>query len=156
MPNIRIISIGRDKDAWISAGCEHYRKLIARYARVEFEYLPSLKGAASLSADEIKAKEAAKLTAAIGPGFVIALHDRGQSFDSPTFAKELEKIETHARGSLTLVIGGPFGLHKSILERADLVWSLSPMTYSHQLVRLVVLEQLYRAYSIQHGTSYHK
>ena len=156
MPNIRIISIGRDKDAWISAGCEHYRKLIARYARVEFEYLPSLKGAASLSADEIKAKEAAKLTAAIGPGFVIALHDRGRSFDSPTFARELEKIETHARGSLTLVIGGPFGLHKSILERADLVWSLSPMTYSHQLVRLVVLEQLYRAYSIQHGTSYHK
>jgi 23S rRNA (pseudouridine1915-N3)-methyltransferase len=156
LPNIRIVSIGRDKDEWISAGCEHYRKLLGRYARVTFEYLPSLKGAASLSADEIRAKEAAKLSAVIGSGFVIALHDRGRDFDSPTFAREFEKIETHARGSLTLVIGGPYGLHESILERADLVWSLSPMTYSHQLVRLVVLEQLYRAYSIRHGTSYHK
>ena len=156
MPNIRIVSIGRDKDEWISAGCEHYRKLLARYTRVEFEYLPSLKGAASLSPEEIRAKEGAKLTAVIGSGFVTALHDRGRSFDSLTFARELEKIEAHARGSLTLVIGGPYGLHKSILERADLVWSLSPMTYSHQLVRLVVLEQLYRAYSIRNGTSYHK
>jgi len=156
LPNIRIVSIGRDKDEWISAGCEHYRKLLARYVRVEFEYLPSLKGAAALSANEIKTKEAAKLTPAIGSGFVIALHDRGRSFDSPAFARELEKIESHARGSLTLVIGGPYGLHKSILERADVLWSLSPLTYSHQLVRLVVLEQLYRAYSIRHGTSYHK
>jgi 23S rRNA (pseudouridine1915-N3)-methyltransferase len=137
-------------------GCEHYRKLLARYTRVEFQYLPALKGVASLSADEIKAREAAKLTPAIGAGFMIALHDRGRSFDSPAFARELEKIEAHARGSLTLVIGGPYGLHKSILERADLIWSLSPLTYSHQLVRLVVLEQLYRAYSIRHGTSYHK
>jgi 23S rRNA (pseudouridine1915-N3)-methyltransferase len=123
---------------------------------VEFEYLPSLKGAASLSTNEIKVKEGAKLTAVIGSGFVMALDNHGRSFDSPTFARELEKIETHARGSLALVIGGPYGLDKSILERADLVWSLSPMTYSHQLVRLVVLEQLYRAYSIRQGTSYHK
>jgi len=83
---------------------------------------------------------------------VIALHDHGRSFDSPTFAKELEKIGTHARGSLNLVIGGPYGLHKSILERANLVWSLSPLTYSHQLFELVVRGTALRAYSIQHGT----
>lgn len=156
MTNIRIVSIGRDKDEWVTAGCGHYRKLLARYARIEFLYLPALKGAASLSADEIKAKEAAKFSAVLGPGFVIALHDRGKSFDSIAFARELEKIESHARGGLTFVIGGPYGLHESILNRADLVWSLSPLTYPHQLVRLIVLEQLYRAYSIQRGTSYHK
>lgn len=156
MINIRIASIGRDKDEWITSGCEHFRKLLARYARAEFLYLPALKGAASLSADEIKAKEAAKLSDVLGADFVIALHDRGRSFDSVAFARELERIESHARGALIFVIGGPYGLHESILKRADLVWSLSPLTYPHQLVRLIVLEQLYRAYSIQHGTSYHK
>jgi len=154
--NIRIISIGRDKDEWITSGCEHYRKLLSRYARIEFDYLSSPKGSASLSANEIKAAEATKLSKAIGTGFTIGLHDRGRSFDSVQFAKELEKIETHSRGSVALVIGGPYGLHESILERADLLWSLSPLTFSHQLVRLIVLEQLYRAYSIRQGTSYHK
>jgi len=154
--SIRLVSIGRDKDEWITAGCEHYRKLLARYARVEFEFLPSLKNAGALSPDEIKVKEAARLAAAIGSGFLIVLHDRGKSFDSPTFARELEKIEIHSRGRLTIVIGGPFGLHQSILDRSDLVWSLSPLTYSHQMTRVIVLEQLYRAFSILHGTSYHK
>jgi len=156
LPSIRIVSIGRDKDAWLTAGCEHYRKLLGRYARVEFAFLPVLKAAGSLSPDEIKTKEAAKLSPEIESGFVIALHDRGRSFESQAFARELEKIESHARGTLTFAIGGPYGLHESILERADLVWSLSPLTFSHQLVRLVLLEQLYRAYSIRHGTSYHK
>jgi len=154
--NIRVVSIGKDKDQWITDGCEHYRKLLSRFARVEIELLPSLKASRSLSPSEIKAKEAEKLERAAGSGFLVALDGRGETLDSVSFAGRLERLETDSRGALTLIIGGAFGLKQRILEQADLIWSLSTLTYPHQLVRLIVLEQLYRAYSILHGTAYHK
>lgn len=156
MLNIRVVSIGKDKDQWITDGCEHYRKLLSRFARVEIELLPSLKASRSLSPSEIKAKEAEKLERAAGSGFLVALDGRGETLDSVSFAGRLERLETDSRGALTLIIGGAFGLKQRILEQADLIWSLSTLTYPHQLVRLIVLEQLYRAYSILHGTAYHK
>jgi 23S rRNA (pseudouridine1915-N3)-methyltransferase len=154
--NIRIISIGKDKERWITDGCEHYRKLLSRYARVELDLLPSLKASGSLSPDEVKAKEAEKLERAAGSGFLAALDDRGQAFDSISFARRLERLEAESRGSVTLLIGGAFGLDQRILKRCDWIWSLSALTFSHQLTRLIVLEQLYRGYSILHGTAYHK
>ncbi len=156
MLNIRIISIGKDKDPWISDGCEHYRKLLSRYARIESLLLPSLKNSGSLSPDETKAAEGERLEKAIGPGYLVALHERGQILDSQAAAKRLQKTEVEARGPVSFVIGGAFGLDPKILKRADWLWSLSPLTFSHQLTRLILLEQLYRAYSILHGTSYHK
>ena len=156
MPNIRIISIGKDKDAWITEGCEHYRKLLSRFSRVESLLLPSLKNSASLSPDETKAAEADRLEKAIGSGYLVALHERGQVFDSPKAARRLQQAELEARGPISFVIGGAFGLDPRILKRAAWLWSLSPLTFSHQLTRLILLEQLYRAYSILHGTAYHK
>ena len=156
MLNVRIISIGKDKERWISDGCDHYLKLLSRYARVELLFLPSLKLTSSLSPDEIKAKEGEKIERALASQYFIALHDRGRAFDSPALAKKLQQIETVSRGSAAFVIGGAYGLDARLLERADLVWSLSSLTFSHQMVRLIVLEQLYRAYSILRGTAYHK
>lgn len=156
MPNIRIISIGKDKDPWISDGCEHYRKLLSRFARVEPLLLPSLKNSASLSPEETKAAEADRLVKAVGVGYLVALHERGQIFDSQAAAKRLQKAEIESRGPISFVIGGAFGLDPTILNRATWLWSLSPLTFSHQLTRLILLEQLYRAYSILHGTAYHK
>ena len=156
MLNIRVISIGKDKEPWITDGCNHYLKLLSRYARVELLLLPSLKSASSLSGADIKATEAEKLGKAVGTDYLVALHDRGQTFDSPALARRLQKIETDARGTVSFVIGGAFGLDERLLERADLILSLSPLTFSHQLTRLILLEQLFRAYSILHGTAYHK
>jgi 23S rRNA (pseudouridine1915-N3)-methyltransferase len=156
LTNLRIISIGKDKEAWVRDGCEQYRKMLSRFARAEFVSLPSPKYAASMSIDETKAAEAERLEKAVGAGYLIALDERGQGFDSATAARRLQQAELDARGPISLVLGGAFGLHPRILKRAAWVWSLSPLTFSHDLARLILMEQLYRAYSILHGTAYHK
>jgi 23S rRNA (pseudouridine1915-N3)-methyltransferase len=156
LPNLRIISIGKDKEPWIGEGCEHYRKMLTRFARTESLILPSLKKSASLSVDATRAAEADRLEKAIGSGYLVALHERGQTFDSPGVARRLQQAELEARGTISFVIGGAFGLDPRILKRAAWNWSLSPLTFSHDLARLILMEQLYRAYSILHGTAYHK
>ncbi len=112
--------------------------------------------AGSLSPTEIRKAEAERLGKHLGKGLTIALTDRGEALDSPALARKLEQWMAHAGGAIQFVVGGPFGLHKSVLEKADLQLSLSPLTFSHQIVRLVLVEQLYRALSILHRTDYHK
>lgn len=156
MLKIQILSIGKDKDRWISEGCDHYLKLLSRYAKAEIKLLPSVKTSSALSASEVKSKEADRLLPAIGSSFVVALHDRGKTFDSMAFARQLEQLQMVSAGKLTFVVGGAFGLHERVLKKAKLQLSLSALTLSHQLARLTLLEQLYRGFSILHGTSYHK
>jgi len=153
---VRLLSIGRDRDRWVGEGCDHYLKLLSRFAKVENQIIPALKGSASLSPTELKTREAERIDKALGSDYLVALHDQGRKYDSPAFAKMLEKLQTESGGRLTLLIGGAFGLDERILDRANLVVSLSGLTFSHQLVRLVVLEQLYRGFSILAGTKYHK
>ena len=88
--------------------------------------------------------------------FTIALDLTGSTFSSESFASILEKWQIKSQGRMTFVIGGAYGLHDSVLDVAAERLSLSPLTMSHQLVRLVLLEQLYRAFSILNGTPYHK
>jgi 23S rRNA (pseudouridine1915-N3)-methyltransferase len=123
---------------------------------VEIRLLPSIKAGSSLPPAEIKAREAERLESELGNGYLVALHDRGEKFDSPAFARRLEKLQTQSSGTIVFVIGGAFGLDSKLLERAQLRLSLSALTFSHQMVRLILLEQLYRAFSILHGTAYHK
>lgn len=155
MLKVRIVALGKDKDRWISEGSQHYGKLLSRYAAVETKIIPALKSTSSLSPAEVKAQEALRFEKEIGKDFLIALSDRGVKMDSISLAKKLEKMQA-VTGSVTFLIGGAFGLDESLIKRADLVLSLSPLTFSHQLVRLVLLEQLYRAFSILRGSSYHK
>lgn len=156
MVKIRVIASGRDKNKWLTEGVHHYLKLLGRYASIEIKNLPSPRAAASLSPAEIKKKEAARFEKEFKGGYFIALSDRGQKKDSHRFARLLEQIQTQNRGPITFLIGGPYGLDDSILKKTDLILSLSELTFSHQLVRLVLLEQLYRSFSILHGSSYHK
>ncbi len=156
MVKIAIIAIGKDKDRFIAEGSEHYAKLLSRYASVDLRILPSPKTAASLSPPEIMAREADRLEKSINSGFLVALSERGRLVDSVEFAKLLERRLAHLSGPITFLIGGAYGLDARLIKRADLVLSLSKMTFSHQLVRLVLLEQLYRAFSILGGSPYHK
>ena len=154
--NIRIIAIGKDKNEWLVGGCAHYEKLLTRWCRLSWKILASPKKAASLSPLEIRRLEARLIEKELERGTVIALVDTGDKLDSIAFAQWLEKLPATSPGPMTFVIGGPYGLDEAILKRADRCLSLSPLTFSHQLVRLVLLEQLYRGLSILHGTDYHK
>jgi len=135
---------------------EHYLKMLKKHARVDIEVLPEPKLSSALSPDEIKLRQAARFERAFGKGAVVALSDRGRSLDTPGFARWLERALAAAGGPLTFLIGGAYGLDDSLIKRADEQISLSPLTFSHQLVRLVLLEQLYRAFSLLSGGPYHK
>ncbi|MBD3402547.1 23S rRNA (pseudouridine(1915)-N(3))-methyltransferase RlmH [candidate division GN15 bacterium] len=152
---ITIVAVGRDKDRWVTDGIAHFTKLLSRWASVSIES-PTVKTAASLSPAEIMDREATALENYIGSATTIALSDRGTAYESADFARWLERLQSTSGGRVTFLIGGPYGLAQSILDRADHILSLSPLTFSHQLVRLVLLEQLYRGFSILRGTDYHK
>jgi 23S rRNA (pseudouridine1915-N3)-methyltransferase len=153
---LRIVAVGKDKQSWVSDGISHYLKLLSKYADVEIQPLADTKAAASLSPGQVKAKQAARLKKEIGKGLTIALSDSGQEYDSIAFSKLLERAQVTSGGTVTFLIGGPYGLDDSILRRADYVLSLSRLTFSHRVVRLVLLEQLYRGFTILAGTDYHK
>lgn len=151
-----IVAIGRDKDAWISDGVNHYAKLLARYCRLTVTNLPSPKKSSSLSPVEIRRLEADRFLPYLDKGTVVALTDAGKKYDSYAFAKFLETLQTSSGGSVTMLIGGPYGLADEVVAKATYRLSLSALTFSHQIVRLVLLEQLYRGFSILHNTDYHK
>jgi 23S rRNA (pseudouridine1915-N3)-methyltransferase len=155
MHKIKIISIGKDKEEWMSEGIAHYTKLLKKYAQLEIITLPSVKSASSLPQDMLLEKEAETFRKELRGAKYIALWDRGKVYDSTVFARYMEKQFLHV-GELTLLIGGPYGLHESIISGASAALSLSAMTYTHQLVRLMLLEQLYRAFSILGGSPYAK
>lgn len=156
MLKIRILAIGEDKDRWVSDASKHYQQLVSRYASVDFKVVQSLKASSSLSPEEIMRQEAAGLRKELGKGMKVALSDSGNRVDSHGFARLLEKWQKQSGGTISFLIGGPFGLDSGLKAEADVVLSLSPLTFSHQLVRLVLLEQLYRGFSILSGSSYHK
>ncbi len=160
MVRLRIIAVGKDKDRWVSDGIAHYTKLLKRFAKVEIKIAPSPKSTASSLPASLMKEEARRLikvldTKNVSGSPTVALADTGRNMDTMAFSKWLEKTTSRV-GTINFIIGGAYGLEDTILNRADHVISLSPLTFSHQLVRLVLLEQLYRALSITHGTDYHK
>lgn len=154
--NINIILIGKNKDIWVTEGCTHYEKLISRFANISWSVIVPPKKLSALSPAEIKTKEGELIIQTISKGTVIALADSGKKVDSHRFADMLDKLHTTSGGTINLIIGGAYGLDNAVLDQAKEILSLSPLTFSHQLVRLVLLEQLYRAFSILHNTDYHK
>jgi len=156
MLKIKIITIGKNKDSWIDDSIAHYEKLLKKYAKLTFENISDIKKSSSLSEKEIKNQEAIKLRKQIGSGYKIALSDKGRKFNSEQFAEYLSKLMQLSGGTVEFIIGGAYGLDKSVINDCDDIVSLSPMTMSHQLVRPVLLEQLYRGFSILSGGRYHK
>lgn len=153
---IRIIAVGAAKDSWVAGGCNHYLKLLSRFSQPELIIVRSETGARSLPPEQIKKRESSGLLARVKKGMLVALHDGGTKYDSQSFARQFEKWHTQSAGCINFFIGGAYGLDAAIIDKADSILSLSMMTVSHQLVRVVLLEQLYRAFSILHGTDYHK
>lgn len=155
MFNIHIITLGAlTKPYWRDAEAE-YKKRLGAYAKIKITELKEEPFSSKDNAEAIKEKEAKKVMPYIEKSkVVITMHEAGREFNSPAFAKELETMSMHG-DELTFVFGGPLGFHKRILDKATMKLSLSPLTFPHQMARVILLEQLYRAGTILAGKTYH-
>ncbi|PKK83502.1 MAG: 23S rRNA (pseudouridine(1915)-N(3))-methyltransferase RlmH [candidate division Zixibacteria bacterium HGW-Zixibacteria-1] len=156
MFRINITTLGKNKDKWVDEAVAHYLKLLKKYADIQIYYLPDVKNSKSLSKAELIDREQVIFEKNLKSDYIIALSDKGRSFNSEKFAEFLSRLERDSRGSADFIIGGVYGLSSQFIDNCQSVLSLSPMTMSHQLVRPVLLEQLYRGFSILAGGSYHK
>jgi 23S rRNA (pseudouridine1915-N3)-methyltransferase len=156
MLRIKIITVGKNKERWVEEAVEHYLRLLKKFASVSIIYIPGIKKPASISDTEIVRREADLIAGKCTSGYKIALSDKGRRLDSRQFAKFLARITRDSGGSVDFIIGGIYGLDDSIVRACNESLSLSNLTMSHQLIRPVLLEQLYRAFSILSGGKYHK
>lgn len=156
MRHITIICIGKLKESfWREAEAE-YLKRLSSFAKVEIIELKEESFGEKDAPDTVRRREAEKIINALGKKrdhFIIALDEHGKQFSSMDFAQALEAPT--AGPSITFVIGGPLGLDKSVLQIAKLKFSLSSLTFTHQMARVFLLEQLYRAFMITNGRKYH-
>ncbi len=157
---IRIIACGRIRDKWLKDGIEEYAKRIRGYEKLEIIEVPDEKAEESYSAaenEQVKVTEGQRLLKQIRPqDHVILLDLAGRWLDSVQLAEYMERINTYESSSVAFVIGGSLGVSPEVIARADMRWKLSPNTFPHQLCRLIVLEQIYRAFRIRRGEPYHK
>ena len=153
---IRVIFTGKTTDAWIREGIERYAGRIRHYVAFELVELPDLKQTAALSEDQIKGKEGEMILKALRPtDHLVLLDEHGTRYSSVDWARNLEQKAAHLPKDCVFVIGGPYGFSPAVQARSNELLSLSRMTFSHQLVRVVFLEQLYRALTIIKGEPYH-
>lgn len=158
--NIKLACVGKLKDRFYIEAAAEYAKRLGRYAAVEICEVADEKTPETLSdAEAIKAvaREGKRLLAGIADGeYVIALAIDGKKYDSVRFSKHVMDLFDAGKAKLTFVIGGSLGLDESVLRRANERLSLSDMTFPHRLARVLLLEQLYRAFKIHTGEPYHK
>ena len=153
---IKLIVVGKTEDGYLREGIDIYRARLEHYCRFEFVTIPALKGVKSLSREQLKDKEAEIILKNLAPSDeCILLDERGKEFTSVSWAQHLEQKFAHSSKNVVFVIGGSQGFGKKVYDRADGLMSLSKMTFSHQMVRLIFLEQLYRAFTIIEGEPYH-
>lgn len=156
----QIITVGKLKEKYLKDGIQEYLKRLQRYATVEIievadEQTPD--HASDAEELQIKAREAQRIQKYIKEDtYLIALAIEGTMFTSEQLAEKIEQLGLGGKSHITMVIGGSLGLDASILKQADLLLSFSKMTFPHQLMRLILVEQLYRSYRIIKGEPYHK
>ena len=158
--NITILAVGKIKESFYREALAEYQKRLSRYCRLEIVEVadePAPEKASPAQEDAIREKEAQRILKRLRDNsFVITLEIAGKKYDSEKFAKKLENLALSGKSQLVFIIGGSLGLHSSVSARADLSLSFSDMTFPHQLMRVILLEQLYRAFMINGGGEYHK
>lgn len=153
---INIIAIGKNMPDWVNQAVAEYSKRMPKDFAVSMTELPLIKRSKTTNIEQIKSKESESLLAAVPAGsFKIALDEHGKLWDTKEVAQKLQ-VWRETYSSINLLIGGPDGLSKECLSEADLKWSLSPLTLPHPLVRVILAEQLYRAWSVLVGHPYHR
>ena len=152
---ITLLLVGKTTDSRLISLIEDYRKRLLHYAPFELVVLPDLKNTKSLSEEQIKTAEGEAILRFVTPSMdVVLLDEHGREFRSIEYAEWLQKKMGSGK-DLTLVIGGPYGFSEAVYQRADGKVSLSRMTFPHQMIRIMVIEQIYRAMTIIRGEPYH-
>lgn len=153
---LTLLLVGKTAFPYISEGISLYEKRLGFYINYNKIEIPELKGVSAMREDQIKEKEGELILKNIKPGDdVILLDETGNMFTSENWARHLEKKITYNGKDIVFIIGGAYGFSKSVYDRANEMISLSKMTFSHQIIRVIFLEQLYRAFTIIKGEPYH-
>ena len=157
---ITIICVGKIKEKFYRDAISEYEKRLGRYCKLEIVEVADEKtpnGASAMLEEQIKEKEAKRVLEKIrDDAFVCILEIAGKRFSSEGFARWMEQLTINGNSQIVFVIGGSLGLHGSVRERADIAVSFSDMTFPHQLMRVILVEQIYRAFRIIHKEPYHK
>lgn len=157
---ITVIAVGKIKEKFYTEAIGEYAKRLGRYCRLEIVQVPDEKTpdrASEAEENQIKRREGEKILAQIKDGsYVIALAIEGKMLDSEELAGKINQLGISGQSQITFLIGGSLGLSEEVLRRADYLLSFSKMTFPHQLMRVVLLEQVYRSYRIIAGEPYHK
>lgn len=160
MLHITILTVGKLKEKYLVEGAAEYLKRLSAFAKVNVIEVDDEGFAENLSPagrEKVKEKEGERLLSRLRPGtFLIALDVQGKMRSSEEMAEVLNKLALEGKGDITFTIGGSLGLPQKVLGRADLRLSFSKMTFPHQLMRLILLEQIFRWFKIARGESYHK
>lgn len=152
---ITLIESGKTRDPFIKEGVELFKKRVVRYVPYKIETIPDLKNTRSKTMKEVQEEEGALILKRIKVSdYVILLDERGKEYTSIGFAEHINSLEGRVN-QLFFVIGGPYGFSENVYKRANEKLALSKLTFSHQLVRLLFMEQLYRAFTILKGEPYH-
>ncbi|MFW6306290.1 MAG: 23S rRNA (pseudouridine(1915)-N(3))-methyltransferase RlmH [Bacillota bacterium] len=156
---INIVVVGKSKESYLNQGIDEFTKRLQPYTRVNFieisdERIPSNPSKADM--EKVKNNEGERILERLPERtYVIALDVKGKPMTSEGLAKSIKNLQVRGYSSITFIIGGALGLSKQVLKKADYRLSLSHMTFTHQMVRLILIEQVYRAFKINRGEPYH-
>lgn len=157
---ITIIAVGKLKEKYWKQAIAEYEKRLSAYTKIEIIEVPDEKAPENMSDKEIeqvKEKEGQRILAKVKPqSTVITLEIQGKMLSSEAMAKEIDQRMTQGASDFTFIIGGSNGLHQDVMNRSNFALSFSKMTFPHQMMRVVLLEQVYRAFKINRGEAYHK
>lgn len=160
MQKVTVLCVGKLKEKFYTEASAEYVKRLGRHCKIEIVELPEFRLPEAPSEGDVQralTQEAAAIREKLPKGgAVIAMCIEGKLLSSEDLSKKLEQLAVSGKTQLTFLIGGSFGLHQSIKDTADLKLSMSPMTFPHHMARVMLLEQIYRAYQISDGTRYHK
>lgn len=149
-------SIGKQNESYVKEGIEEFTQRINRYFPCEWKIVSPPKNAAALSENELRESESNTILTTMDPvDYMILLDERGKMLNSPALAKLMNERAVNGARKIHFIIGGAFGVNDAVRKRADLVWQLSQLVFPHQLVRLILAEQVYRACTILRNEKYH-
>ncbi len=153
---IQLWSVGKAHDGYVKAGIEEFTNRISKYYPVEWKIINPAKQTTNTTGADIKKQEAATILQTLQKeDYLILMDERGKQLTSPALAKWLQQRANESTRNLVFLIGGAFGVDDPIFKRANYTWSLSGLVFPHQLVRLILTEQVYRACTINRNEKYH-
>lgn len=153
--NVRLLVVGKTSESYLQTGIDEYIKRLTRYCKFSLEVIPDIKVSNKLSTKEVKEKEGKEILKRVEGSFLVLMDEKGKEYTSVGFSQLLEKHQMQGTKDLTFLIGGAFGFSEEVYARSNGKIAFSQMTFTHQMIRLFFVEQLYRGFTIIKGEKYH-